>query len=54
MTDQLNTIFDNFGIWLLSYRIKFSFLYIKQGHFLHNYFVAMKYNFFFIWAKGNL
>ena len=32
MTDPLNIIFDNFNIWLLSYRIEFRCLYIPQGH----------------------
>ena len=26
-------IFEDFGIWLLGYRIKFSCLYIPQGHY---------------------
>ena len=31
----LNIIFDNFGIWLLGYRIEFSCLYIPLGlHFI--------------------
>ena len=34
MTDLLNIIIDDFGIWLLGYRIKFSCLYIPQGHYL--------------------
>jgi len=33
MTDQLNIIFDNFGICLLGYRNEFSFLYIPQGRY---------------------
>ena len=31
MTDPLNIIFDEFGIYLLGYRIEFSCLYIPQG-----------------------
>ena len=31
-TDPFNIIFDDFGIWLLGYRMEFSCLYIPQGH----------------------
>jgi len=41
ITDPLNIIFDDFDIWLLGYRIEFSYLYIPQGHYF-KYFVAMK------------
>ena len=34
MTDPLNIIFDDFDMWLLGYRIKFSCLYLPQGHTL--------------------
>jgi len=30
----MNTIFDEFGICLLCYRIEFSCLYISQGYYL--------------------
>jgi len=30
MTDPLNVIFGDFGIWLLGYRIVFSCLYIYR------------------------
>jgi len=33
MTDPLNIIFDHLGILLLGYRIKFSCLYVPQGHY---------------------
>ena len=53
MTDQLNIIFADFGIWLLGYRIEFSCLYI-----FHKYFVAMKYTWIckdvWFWAKVHL
>ena len=32
MIDPLNIVFDDFGIWKLDYRIKFSCLHIPQGH----------------------
>ena len=32
MTDPLNIIFDDFGIWLFGYRIELRCLYIPQGH----------------------
>jgi len=32
MTDPLNIMFDDFGIYLLNYKIEFSCLYIPQGH----------------------
>jgi len=35
MTDPLNIIFDNFGIWLLGYKNEFSCLDIPQGHYFH-------------------
>jgi len=34
MADQLNIIFDDFGIWLQGYRIEFSCLYIPLGHYI--------------------
>ena len=34
MTDPLNIIFDDFGIRILGWRIKFSCLYNPQGHYL--------------------
>jgi len=43
MTDPLNIIFNDFGIWLLGYRIEFSGLYIPLRALLHKYFVAVKY-----------
>ena len=33
MTDTLNIIFDDFGIWLPGYEIEFSCLYFTQGHY---------------------
>jgi len=33
MTYPLNIIFDDFRIWLPGYRIKFSCLFIPQGHY---------------------
>ena len=30
----LDIIFDDFGIWLLGYRIEISCLYIPHGHYL--------------------
>ena len=36
MTNLLNIIFGDFGIWLVGYRIKFSCLYIPQGHYFIN------------------
>jgi len=33
MTDPLNIIFDDLGIYLLGYRIEISCLYIPQGHY---------------------
>ena len=40
MTDPLNNIFDDVGIWLLGKRIEFScvYIYIPQGH--HKYFIS--------------
>mgnify|MGYP006890274217 CR=1 FL=1 len=32
MTQPLNIIFDDFGIWLLGYRIELCCLYFPQGH----------------------
>jgi len=32
MTNPFNIIFDNFGTWLLDYRIEFSCLYLPHGH----------------------
>jgi len=34
MTDPLNIILDDFGMWILGYRIEFSCLYVPQGHYL--------------------
>ena len=42
MTDPLNIMFDDFGIWLLGYRIELSCLFIPQGHYFISTFVAMK------------
>ena len=36
MTDPLNIIFDDFGIWLLGSKIEFGCLYIPQGHYYIN------------------
>ena len=33
MTNPLNIIFYNFGIWLLGYMIEFSCLYLPQVHY---------------------
>jgi len=33
MTDHLNIIFDDFGIWLLGCGIEFGCLYIPHGHY---------------------
>ena len=32
MTQPLNIIFDDFGIWLLGYMIELCCLYFPQGH----------------------
>ena len=45
MTDLLNIMFDDFGIWLLGYRIKFSCLYIPHGYYF-GYEVQIKKIFF--------
>ena len=46
MTDPLNIIFADFGIWLLGYRYKFSCLYIPQA--LHKCVLAIKYRWIWI------
>ena len=43
MTDPLNIIFDDFGIWLLGSKIEFGCLIYSTRALLHKYFVAMKY-----------
>jgi len=43
MTDLLNIIFDDLGIWLLGYGNEISCLYIPQMHYFINNSVAMKY-----------
>ena len=38
----VNIMFDDFGIWLLGYRIEFSCLFIQQRYNFISFFVAMK------------
>ena len=57
MTNPFNIILDNFGTWLLGYRIEFSCLYIPQEH----YFISTlwlwsidEYVRFWFWVKVHL
>ena len=45
MTNPLDIIFGDWGIWLLGYGIEFSCLYIRQGLYFIGYEVQMNFQF---------
>ena len=51
MTDTFDIIFDDFGIWLLGYRIEFSCQYFT-GALFHKFFVAIKFRLIWILSES--